>query len=209
MTVRAAQYVRMSTDKQDYSIVLQTASIAAYAADRGYEVVRTYADEGLSGLTAHGRPGLQTMLRDVLGGDADFTLILVYDVSRLGRFQNPDQAAHYEFVCREAGVAIEYCAEPFANDGALSSLLLKTIKRVMAAEYSRELSAKVSTAQLALAAQGYWQGGPPGYGLRRQQVYADGSLGRRLVRGDRKGPHCGRTVRTRRCGPSSASSISM
>lgn len=194
MTIRVAQYVRMSTERQEYSITLQAAAIAAYAAKRGYEVVRTYADEGVSGLTAEKRPGLQSMMRDVLTGETDFCLLLVYDVSRLGRFQNPDEAAHYEFLCNDAGVRIEYCAEQFANDGNLPSLLLKNIKRVMAAEYSRDLSAKVSGAQLALSAEGFWQGGPPGYGLRRQQVFSDGSLGRRLLRGDRKGPQCGRTI---------------
>lgn len=194
MTVKAAQYLRMSTERQDFSIALQSAAIGTYAALHGYEVVRTYADEGISGLTAQRRPGLQSLLRDVLAGDAGVSVILVYDVSRLGRFQNPDEAAHYEFVCSEAGVRIEYCAEPFANDGALSSLLLKNIKRVMAAEYSRELSTKVSKAQLALASQGFWQGGRPGYGFRRRQVLANGAPGRSLPAGDRKGPHSGRTV---------------
>lgn len=42
--VRAAQYVRMSTDLQKYSTENQAEAIAAYAARRGIEIVRTYAD---------------------------------------------------------------------------------------------------------------------------------------------------------------------
>lgn len=159
---RAAQYVRMSTEGQDNSILQQKAAIAAYASSRGYQVVRTYADEGVSGLLIDQRTGLKAMLADVLNGAPGFEVILVYDVSRWGRFQNPDQAAHYEFVCVEAGVAVEYCAEQFENDGSFTATLLKNLKRMMAAEYSRELSAKVVQAKDQLGAAGFWQGGPPG-----------------------------------------------
>ena len=44
--VRAAQYIRMSTDNQQYSPANQRDAIAKYAADHGMVVVRTYADEG-------------------------------------------------------------------------------------------------------------------------------------------------------------------
>ncbi|WP_442869571.1 recombinase family protein [Bradyrhizobium sp. CCBAU 11386] len=48
--LRAAQYVRMSTDRQQYSIANQLAVIAAYAAEHRLTIVRTYIDEGISGL---------------------------------------------------------------------------------------------------------------------------------------------------------------
>lgn len=53
--VRAAQYVRMSTEHQRYSTSNQEDAIAQYAARRGFEIVRTYADEGKSGLRLDGR----------------------------------------------------------------------------------------------------------------------------------------------------------
>jgi DNA invertase Pin-like site-specific DNA recombinase len=172
--IRAAQYVRMSTERQNYSIEYQTMANTAYAVQRGYELARTYTDAGISGLSLKGRRGLKTLLADVVGGTADFEVILVYDVSRWGRFQDTDQSAHYEFICREAGVPVEYSAETFPNDGSLASTLIKSLKRAMAAEYSRELSEKVSGAQRGLAAKGYWQGGPPGLGLRRVARHPDG-----------------------------------
>ncbi len=103
-------------------------------------------------------------------GRADFGHILVYDVSRWGRFQDVDESAHYEFICKQAGIKVEYCAEQFDNDGSLMSSIVKNLKRVMAAEFSRELSAKVHAGQLRLAALGFRQGGPLGYGLRRELI---------------------------------------
>jgi len=174
--IPVAQYVRMSSERQDCSIEYQSAAIADYALGRGYDVVRTYEDAGISGLTLEKRAGLRQLLADVVAGNAPFRVVLVYDVSRWGRFQNPDQSAHYEFLCAEAGVAVEYCAEPFANDGSPTSMLLKHIKRAMAAEYSRELSQKARMAKLGLRREGYWMGSAPGYGLRRQIVTRDGKV---------------------------------
>ena len=48
--LRAAQYVRMSTEHQQYSTENQADAIRQYAERRGIEIVRTYADEGRSGL---------------------------------------------------------------------------------------------------------------------------------------------------------------
>jgi hypothetical protein len=55
-------------------------------------------------------------------------------VSRWGRFQDIDEAAHYEFLCRQAGVKVIYCGEQFENDGSIFSNLVKSLKRTMAAE---------------------------------------------------------------------------
>jgi DNA invertase Pin-like site-specific DNA recombinase len=165
--MKAAQYVRMSTERQEYSIVNQMAAIAAYASARGFEVVRTYSDAAKSGLDLKRRPGLQALIDDVTGGRADYKAILVFDVSRWGRFQDTDEAACYEFLCKRAGIQVHYCAEPFSNDGSLSSTFLKLVKRTMAAEYLRELSAKVHAGQCRIAASGFKVGGRAGYGLRR------------------------------------------
>ena len=127
--MKAAQYVRMSTERQEYSIVNQMAAIAAYASPRGFEVVRTYSDAAKSGLDIKRRPGLQALIDDVTGGRADYKAILVFDVSRWGRFQDTDEAACYEFLCKRAGIQVHYCAEPFSNDGSLSSTFLKLVKR--------------------------------------------------------------------------------
>ncbi|WP_374471703.1 recombinase family protein [Phenylobacterium sp.] len=189
-----AQYLRMSTEHQNYSLQYQATHNAAYAADHGLEIVATYADAGVSGISLKGRAELKRLLADVLGGAPGFAAVLVYDVSRWGRFQDPDQSAHYEFLCRAAGVRIVYTAEAFTADGGLPAAIVKQLKRAMAAESSRELSARISRAKRGLAAEGYWLSGRPGYGLRRAIVTAsDGAL-RRLENGERKALQGQRTV---------------
>jgi DNA invertase Pin-like site-specific DNA recombinase len=168
--IRAAQYVRMSTEHQKYSTENQAEIISRYADQRGLTLVRTYEDSGKSGLRLDGRDALKQLIDDVRAGAADFNVILVYDVSRWGRFQDADESAYYEFICKEAGIAVHYCAEQFENDGSLSATIIKSMKRAMAGEYSRELSVKVFTGQCRLIGLGFRQGGMAGYGLRRQLI---------------------------------------
>ena len=184
--VRAAEYVRMSTEHQKYSTDNQAEEIRRYAERRNYEIVQTYADEGKSGLNIRGRLGLQRLIKDVESGRANFQALLVYDVSRWGRFQDPDEAASYELRCRRAGVAVHYCAEQFENDGSIGSSIIKTVKRAMAGEYSRELSVKVFAGQANLIRLGYRQGGAAGYGLRRLLVDQSGTAKIELGRGEQK-----------------------
>ena len=138
---RAAEYVRMSTEHQQYSTQNQADKIREYAAQRGIQIVHTYADEGKSGLNIGGRLALQQLIKDVETGVANFQLVLVYDVSRWGRFQDADESAYYEYICRRAGIQVTYVAEQFENDGSPVSTIVKGVKRAMAGEYSRELSA--------------------------------------------------------------------
>jgi len=184
--VSVAQYLRMSTEHQQYSLENQSATIAKYAASHGFEIIRTYTDAARSGVRLKCRTGLRELLQDVVGGGANFRAVLVYDVSRWGRFQDTDESAHYEFLCKSAGVPVHYCAETFANDGSLPSLIMKALKRTMAGEYSRELGVKVLDGQKRLARLGFKQGGQAGYGLRRMLVSGDRHPKALLKDGERK-----------------------
>src|SRR5262245_41426867 len=186
MTIRAAQYVRMSTEHQQYSTENQADVIREYAAKRGMEIVRTFADSGKSGLRLDGRDALKELITVVQSGTADFSAILVYDVSRWGRFQDADESAYYEYICKRAGIQVVYCAEQFENDGSPVSTIVKGVKRAMAGEYSRELSAKVFAGQCRLIEMGFRQGGPAGYGLRRMLVDDNGIHKGVLSRGEQK-----------------------
>jgi DNA invertase Pin-like site-specific DNA recombinase len=157
----------MSTEHQKYSTANQADAILRYASDRGFAIVRTYEDTGKSGLRLDGRDAIKRLIADVRSGTADFSAVLVYDVSRWGRFQDADESAYYEFVCKEAGIIVHYCAEQFENDGSLSATIIKSMKRAMAGEYSRELSAKVFAGQCRLIGLWFRQGGQAGFGLRR------------------------------------------
>jgi DNA invertase Pin-like site-specific DNA recombinase len=160
----------MSTEHQQYSTSNQMDVIREYAKRRGKEIVKEYSDEGKSGLNIQGRESLGQMIEDVQNGQINFSSILVYDVSRWGRFQDADESAYYEYVCRRAGVSVHYCAEQFENDGRPMSSVMKTMKRTMAGEYSRELSTKVFAGACRLIQMGFKQGGSAGFGLRRALI---------------------------------------
>src|SRR5207248_1276591 len=158
------------------------------------EIVKLYSDEGKSGLNIQGRDSLAQLIKDVQCGEAQYSSILVYDVSRWGRFQDADESAYYEYICRQAGVSVHYCAEQFENDGSPVSTIVKGVKRAMAGEYSRELSVKVFTGQCRLIELGYRQGGPPGYGLRRSLVDQSGASKAELSRGEHNSIQTDRVV---------------
>lgn len=191
---RAAQYVRMSTEHQQYSPENQVDVIRQYAVSHNMEIVQVYSDHGRSGLNIAGREGLNQLMSDVEAKQAHFSALLVYDVSRWGRFQDVDESAYYEYVLKRAGIRVHYCAEQFENDGSMSSSVLKTLKRSMAAEYSRELSVKVFSGQCRLIELGFRQGGPAGYGLRRQLIDRDRNPKSLLARGDRKSLQTDRVI---------------
>ena len=191
---RAAEYVRMSTEHQQYSTENQADKIREYAARLGIEIVKTYADAGKSGLRIDGRAALQQLISDVQTGAADFQVILVYDVSRWGRFQDADESAYYEYICKRKGILVTYVAEQFENDGSPVSTIVKGVKRAMAGEYSRELSAKVFAGQCRLIELGYRQGGPAGYGLRRILIDQQGSIKTELTRGEHKSLQTDRVI---------------
>lgn len=192
--IRAAAYVRMSTEHQQYSTNNQMDVIKEYADRRGMEIVRTYSDEGKSGLNIQGRDSLGLMISDVESKAANFTCILVYDVSRWGRFQDADESAYYEYICRRAGISVHYCAEQFENDGSPVSTIVKGVKRAMAGEYSRELSSKVFQGACRLIQMGYKQGGTAGYGLRRMLIDQTGQHKGILKIGEQKSLQTDRVI---------------
>lgn len=192
--IRAAQYLRMSTEHQRYSPDNQRAAIARYAQERGYEIVETYVDAGKSGLSLKGRDGLKQLLSNAVSGQSGFNAILVLDISRWGRFQDVDQGSHYEWLCRSAGVPVHYVAEPFEQDGGITASLIKQLKRVMAGEYSRDLSVKVMQAHTNYATAGFAQGGTMPYGVRRLVIDEHGNPKGTLEPGERKAFRTDRVV---------------
>lgn len=190
----AAQYLRMSTEHQRYSLDNQSSAIKHYADANGFAIEHTYVDAARSGIVLKRRSGLKQLLQDVVSGNTTYKAILVYDVSRWGRFQDIDESAHYEFLCKTAGVPVHYCAETFGNNGTLQDVIMKTMKRTMAREYSRELGVKVLAGQKRLARLGFKQGGVPGYGLRRMLVSGDRQPKMKLLSGQRKNINTDRVI---------------
>lgn len=185
-TIPAAQYLRMSSEDQRYSLKNQAAAILEFADHHGFHIVKNYSDPARSGLTLARRQGLRTLLGDIASGNNEYRAILAYDVSRWGRFQDVDESAHYEFLCRSAGVAVRYCAEGFDNNGSLAGNLMKALKRCMAAEFSRELGVRVYEGKRRIVERGFNVGGRAPFGLRRQIVSDHPERCRVLETGERK-----------------------
>src|SRR6516225_11889244 len=79
---RAALYLRVSTDGQTPEN--QRRALRAVAAQRGWTVVATYDDNGVSGAKGRDqRPGLDAMLTDATRGR--FNVVMVWAMDRLGR----------------------------------------------------------------------------------------------------------------------------
>lgn len=189
-----AAYVRMSTEHQQYSTENQLDRIKEYAARRGMQIDRIFADEGKSGLSVKGRESLRQMIAEVESGKAEFKAILAYDVSRWGRFQDADESGYYEYICKRAGITVHYCAEQFENDGSPTSNIIKSVKRSMAGEYSRELSTKVFQGACRLIQMGFKQGGAAGFGLRRMLIDQQGQHKGYLKLGEQKSLQTDRVV---------------
>ena len=192
--VPVAAYVRMSTEHQQYSTENQLDRIKEYATKRGMAIVRVFADEGKSGLSIRGRESLRGMIAEVEAGQTEFKAILAYDVSRWGRFQDADESGYYEYICKRAGISVHYCAEQFENDGSPTSNIIKSVKRSMAGEYSRELSTKVFQGACRLIQLGFKQGGAAGFGLRRMLIDQTGAPKGVLKVGEQKSLQTDRVV---------------
>src|SRR5215472_11780852 len=166
---------RRSRAHQDLSIEEQRQDMSRWATQEGYQIVQEFADDrsGLDTSRRRGFLGLLDICSDPRRRVAD--VVLVYDVSRFSRLE-PDEAAFHEFSLKRAGVRVIYTHEPGTNDTGIAGHLMKSLKRVMAHDYSLKLSQVVTRGLRAHAERGHWVGGQPPYGLRRAVRQADGSL---------------------------------
>ena len=183
-----AYYRHSAEDKQENSVPIQREHIQKFARDNHIEVIHEEADEGETGLLAS-RPGFTRIFDDwILRPQAPaFDFVLVYDVSRWGRFQDQDEAAYYEFLCRKQGKRVIYVAHGFPQaEHQLIAHLQTSIERYMAAEYSRQLSDKVFHGCVKVSQAGYSAGGTACYGMGRLLLDVEKRPVRVLKRGEHK-----------------------
>jgi len=182
--ITAIGYCRRSTkDMQENSLEIQEEIIRKYAKDNGIEIIKIFSDKA-SGRQIKGRNSFLELLEWV--EEKDFQKILVRDVTRWGRFDDIDESAYWEYHCKTFGKEIIYIEEDFRNDNTLYDALIKSIKRVMAAEFSRKLGKLVLAGSKKIASQGFKLGGSPPYGLKRMLVSQERAHLRILKKGERK-----------------------
>ncbi|WP_343641830.1 recombinase family protein [Chryseobacterium sp.] len=183
-----AYYRHSAEDKQENSVTIQRGHVERFALEHNITIIHEEVDEGVSGLLAN-RPGFERLFDNWIKNvhAPDFDYVLVYDVSRWGRFQDQDQAGHYVYLCKKHGKDVVYVSRGFvdANNQLFSSLEI-SIQRYMAAEYSRQLSEKVFYGCVKVSQQGYSAGGTAVYGMARQLLDANKKPIRILNTGEHK-----------------------
>lgn len=81
--MKVAIYLRVSTNHQ--TVENQEKQLKLFAKSRGWKIVKTYMDEGMSGDKTD-RPAFLEMINDAKSGQ--FDCLLVFQLSRLGRSLN-------------------------------------------------------------------------------------------------------------------------
>lgn len=163
-----AYYRHSAEDRQENSIPIQKEQIMEFASKNDIEIVREFQDAGVSGLTDK-RKGFQDLIHHIQSEIDKVEFIFVLDASRWGRFQDINQAAMYNWECTKHNARLVHINRDTLEDTShtLSSSILLSLDRTMAAEYSRNLSDKVFRGCRKIAEQGYRAGGPAPYGLKR------------------------------------------
>ncbi len=177
---RAVVYARKSTaetDRQVRSLEDQIAVIEEWAVENDCTIVRAPYLDSASG-TDMDRPGLQQMLSDARSDERDFDTILIYDISRFGRFGS-DYIAYLEVQLREVGVEVIYTAENLPE--GFAGKLMKGVRGAMAEEYSASLSKTIMRGMLRAAQEGKLNGraAPYGYDFGDYEI-ASGKLVRQI-----------------------------
>lgn len=136
---RAVAYCRVSTDKEDQlnSLAAQQEYFRIHTKEHGYELIRIYADEGITGTKKRNRKEFLRMLQDAKKGI--FDVLFVKDVSRFAR--NTLDSLESIRMLKDCGVDIVF----INNQGILEagSELMFTLMSAMAQEESVNMSKRV------------------------------------------------------------------
>jgi DNA invertase Pin-like site-specific DNA recombinase len=162
-----AYYRHSARDRQENSVAIQQELVQKWAKENGVDIIFDFADRGKSGLTAEGRDGFNDMMENWVKKRQDFDFVLCLDVSRWGRFQDIDLSATYSAECKKHGKQVIYTTLGMPRpDDPLYPVYVQ-FERFRAAQFSKELSVKVSQGCIRIAQQGFWVGGRPPYGYHR------------------------------------------
>jgi site-specific DNA recombinase len=162
--VRAALYVRVSTDRQidGNSLITQKAQLKRHCVTHGYEIVDVYIDAGFSGSNTK-RPQLQRLLQDAAEGRMN--LVLATRVDRVSRSMK--DFLELISTLRDHGVGFTAIEQPFDTSdpsGVLAQSILGSF-----AQFERELLVeRTKEGHLHRLKKGDWSCGPVAFGYRKE-----------------------------------------
>lgn len=181
-----AYYRHSAKDRQENSVAIQQELVQKWAKENGVDIIHEFADRGKSGLTAEGRDEFNDMMENWVKKRSDFDFVLCLDVSRWGRFQDIDLSATYSAECKKHGKQVIYTTLGMPRpDDPLYPVYVQ-FERFRAAQYSKELSAKVFHGCVKIAQQGYWPGGKAPFGFDRLLLDEGRNRLHVLTRGQKK-----------------------
>jgi site-specific DNA recombinase len=159
--VKAALYGRVSTEDQveRYGLASQLTELRELAARRGYEVVGTFVDEGISGATLD-RPGLEKVRELVRHRAVD--VVLAHDLDRLTR-----EVGHCALLIEElerADVRLEFVV--MTLDRTAEGRLMLDMKAALGSYERAKIRERTRRGRLEKARQGRWPHGRPPFGYR-------------------------------------------
>jgi len=169
--IRIAVYMRLSkTDEtmqeESNSISMQRILIRKYIASHfaEYEVME-YQDNGFTG-TNFNRPGVQRLLEDAR--NEKFDCVVVKDFSRFGR-DYMEVGSYLEQIFPLMEVRYISVNDHYDSEGVLGTAggLNVAFKNLINMLYSRDLSKKIRSAQMARARKGEYLGGFARYGYEK------------------------------------------
>ena len=168
-TQRAYAYLRVSTAGQvedGVSLDAQRRKIAAWCDVMGYELVATFADEGISGHSQKNRPALAQALDAVCAASG---VLVVYSLSRLAR--NTKETLEIGERLSRANADMVSLSEKIDTTSAAGKMIFRML--AVMAEFERDqVSERTSMALSYKRSQGEKLGGKLPYG---QQLAADGT----------------------------------
>ncbi len=158
---KAVIYARFSSENQHAeSIEAQIAECSAYCRRKGYAVVKTYADEAITGTSTAKRRSYNKMLSDARKGV--FDIVIFHKIDRNAR----NEIDYYRFKqsILALGLTYEYAAQPI--DATPEGQFMEAVMVGQAAYYSRNLSKETKIKAIPFAKKSNFMGGVPPLGYK-------------------------------------------
>lgn len=162
ISLRIAVYIRYSSENQrdGYSIEYQMDECRKFIDEQGYEFVRAYVDEAVSGKSTENRTAFFELLADVKAGLYD--AVVVYKYSRFAR--NLMEATLYRQQIEKNGAKLISAMERI-DDTTPEGRMMRNIIMAMDEYYSDNLSTFVQSSMHTAAKAGRYLGGILPYGF--------------------------------------------
>lgn len=169
----AVAYLRRSTDRQEQSLGDQRREITRWAGEHGYDVIREYIDDAISGTSADKRPGFQQMIADAQR--REFRAVIVWNSDRFSR-GDVTETEHFRYVLRNAGVTVHSVTEDYLARDGIDGDVLRTVKQFQNRQFSIGLSQTTLRGQITSVLAASDPGRPTPFGYDREVIAPDGSV---------------------------------